>query len=191
MYSQIHSIATQVQPFVNDILLLLIDMKLQDTAYNQPFGRHCAKSRHDLQGKGHILWRRCDALLMAWETYHVTTITRPHGFLRRLSCCVCPFCATLRTQLAVECRIGGIHEVLVLPLSSSKDLLQYRTMFLFLILLTARWLEDWHRTLSFHRSAHSLLKALPMTILLTSLVPAPISYSFASLNILPAATSFM
>lgn len=38
---------------------------------------------------------------------------------------------------------------------------------------------------------YSLLKALPMTIRLTSLVPAPISYSFASLNILPTGTSFM
>lgn len=42
-----------------------------------------------------------------------------------------------------------------------------------------------------YRPANSLLKALPMTILLISLVPAPISYSFASLNNLPAETSFM
>ena len=37
---------------------------------------------------------------------------------------------------------------------------------------------------------YSLLKALPMTILRISLVPAPISYSLASLIIRPALTSF-
>ena len=37
----------------------------------------------------------------------------------------------------------------------------------------------------------SLLNALPMTIFRTSVVPAPISYNFASLIILPAGISFM
>lgn len=36
-----------------------------------------------------------------------------------------------------------------------------------------------------------LLNALPSTILLTSLVPAPISYSLASLRNLPVGYSFM
>ena len=40
-------------------------------------------------------------------------------------------------------------------------------------------------------SSYSILKALPMTILLISLVPAPISYNFASLSSLPAGTSFI
>jgi len=38
---------------------------------------------------------------------------------------------------------------------------------------------------------YSRLKARPITIRLTSLVPAPISYSLASLSSLPALTSFM
>ena len=39
-------------------------------------------------------------------------------------------------------------------------------------------------------SLYSLLNTLPITILLISLVPAPISYSFASLSNLPAGISF-
>ena len=39
--------------------------------------------------------------------------------------------------------------------------------------------------------SYSLLKNLPMTILLISLVPAPISYNLASLRSLPAGTSLI
>jgi len=43
----------------------------------------------------------------------------------------------------------------------------------------------------FYLSENSLFNVLPITILLTSEVPAPISYNFASLSILPTSLSFI